>query len=176
MEPILNESDQPRATQMVLLVGRYATPLAILLVSAGILFTQPASPVKEISIALLAAGVALNLGTNRFLPRKEGDSPSFIKVRMVSNLAINSALVYVLGGFWGPVWLLLALTPLAAAIYGSRAATLKSALLVSAILVAVRAMRPINSPLDWGVEAVQVAFIVLVSLMVNELAALGRRG
>lgn len=176
MEPILKGSDEaPHATRMALLVGRYAAPLAIFIVSSGVVLTQPASPVKELSIGLLVLGLVINLATNRFLPKDARAPRTFIRARMALNILINTALMYWLGAFWKPTWLLLALTPLATAIYGGRSETLKSSVLVSAILLGVHSLRPLSSPLEWGEQAAQVAFIVLVSLLVNDLAVMVKR-
>jgi hypothetical protein len=73
---------------------------------------------------------------------------------------------------FGWIWLILALTPIASAIYGSRRNTLMKAAVVSALLVGIQAARPDRTWLAWGEQAAHISFIVLISLLVNRLASL----
>lgn len=172
-------SNTPRrveAVRLVELVNRYSTPFAILLVAMGIILSNPIGWARNLSITLLLAGVLLNIAVVAWLRRRPDSTPWLVPARMTANVLINISLVYVLGRFWPPLWLLLALTPLASAIYSDRRRTLVAATGVSAALAGVAWLHGASSPIEWGTAAAQAAFIVLVSLMVNDLAALGREG
>lgn len=155
------------------LVGRYATPLAIFLVGAGVLFAQPTGMVRAWSLGLLVFGILFNLGFSTFMSSKVRGFRRMLQVRILVNLAGNGALVYLLAPFWPPIWLLLALTPFATAIYSTAARTLVASTVSGVMLVVIRAAQPggAGSPLEWGVVGVQVLFIFLMSLMIHELAA-----
>lgn len=164
-------------TKKVSVVNRYATPLAVLLVTLGVILTQPASPVREISIGLLLFGIVFNVGSAAYIQKRavEGHpTPGLVKARLWANLGANSLLVYYLGEFWSPMWLLLTLTPIATAIYGTRKQTIKSAATVAIILLVIQGLRADNSPVDWGQQIIHIAYTVLLSLLANELVSVGR--
>jgi hypothetical protein len=156
--------------KMAMLVNRYATPLAILLVSMGIVLSSPPSPLREIAVGLLLFSVAFNLLTIRFI--RSGNIPGLLGTRLTINLAVNVVLVYVLGRDWAPIWLLLPLTPMAMALYDSRRATLGASLAVSAALLIIQAARGPSAPVEWGQVVAYSAFTILISLLLNELAQL----
>ena len=160
-----------KARQAVL-VTSYATPFAVVLVAAGIVLSQPSSPYREISIGLLLFSIVFNIAAVRWIERHQAASLWLIRLRLALNLAVNIGLVYMLGGFWPPIWLLLALTPIATAIYDTKAKTLLVSLAVAAVLLAIHALRGPYSPLEWGAECADALFIVLMSLLVNGLSRL----
>jgi hypothetical protein len=170
MEQLLNPLESSRELRLAVLVARYTTPLAIILVCLGIFLSQPISPVREISIGILLFSIAFNFGSLAFIKTRPVTAPWMIQVRLVTNFSTNVLQVHFLGGYFGPVWILLALTPLASAIYGTRTKTLVASLWASAALLGLQSTR-IGSPLEWGQQIAHVAFIVLVSLLANELAA-----
>lgn len=167
--------EQPLNVQKALLVSRYATPLAIFLVVLGILLSDPEGWARDLSLFLLCFGILFNLAAGWWMKRKDQVHPAFIRLRLALNLGANILIVYLLGGYWSPIWMLLALTPMAAAIYDSKAKTLSVSAGIVVVLFLLQALRGMNSPLDWGQTAAQGCFIVLMSLMINDLAALARR-
>lgn len=152
------------------LVSRYATPFAIVLVAMGLLFSQPRGDVWRACLYLLASGIGLNLMMHAYF-KKGFATPALIWTRLAMNVVINSLLVYFLGNYWGPTWLLLALTPIATAIYGTRESTLKWAIGIAALLLAIHYVRGGGGPLYWGEQAANALFIVFVSLLINAMAA-----
>ncbi|HBL16151.1 MAG: hypothetical protein A2X36_04200 [Elusimicrobia bacterium GWA2_69_24] len=152
-------------------VNRYATPLGILLVSMGILVTQPVGAVRWLSVGILAFGVVFNLGANAYLARVAAPSSRLIWARLAVNLSANTLLLWLLGPQWPSVWLLLALTPFATALYSDRVRTAGIALLVCVLLLGVQALTGPHSPLEWGIQISHAAFILMISLMLNELSA-----
>lgn len=151
------------------LVGRYATPLAILLIGLGIGVVQPVAATRNISLLLLCFGAVFNLAGARWIQEHGSRLPYLGIIRVWVNLIINTILVYMLGSSWSPVWLLLALTPLAMAIYSTRARTLAWGIGVSLILLAIHATRGLNSPLDWAPQVAHAVFIIVISLLVSDL-------
>jgi hypothetical protein len=92
------------------------------------------------------------------------------KFRATLNLWINVVLVYLLGRTWPLVWLLFVLSSSATAIYGTRERTLINAFFLSAVLGVVNYLHGFNTPLDWAVVGGKAAFLVLTSLLINDLA------
>ncbi|MEK7745177.1 MAG: hypothetical protein AAB576_00745 [Elusimicrobiota bacterium] len=171
----MEKNAHPLNVQKALLVSRYATPLAILLVVLGIIVSNPEGWARDISLFLLCFGILFNLAAGWWMRKKDQVHPAFMGFRLALNLGSNILIVYLLGGYWSPIWMLLALTPMATAIYDSRAKTLGISAGVVFILVLLQALRGMNSPLDWGQVAARGCFIVLMSLMINDLAALARK-
>ncbi len=160
------------------LVGRYATPLAILLVSFGIFFSPPTKFFLCLSIGLLLLGMIFNLSYGRIIKHLDDKARGIMaKFRMGINVGINAVLIYILGNHWQPMWLLLALTPIATAIYSTRKHTIGMSLSVSVLLLLIHLTRGDNAPHAWGQQIAYVSFILLISLMINELAHLAlKRG
>ncbi|MBI5243437.1 MAG: hypothetical protein HY922_07080 [Elusimicrobia bacterium] len=164
---------EPALALRAALVGRYGTPLAVLLAGLGLVASQPVGFVRAAAVGLLVFGIVFNLAAARWIQRAQSPS-GFIHARVLINLAANALMVYLLGGYWKPIWLLLALTPTATAVYDSRTRTLVSALGASALLLGIQAARRFSSPLDWSEQLANCIFIVLVSLLINELSASAR--
>ena len=165
-------SETELKAKRALLVTHYATPFAVVLVAAGIVLSQPLSPYREISEGLLLLSIGFNYAAIGWIEKHKATSLWLIRLRLVLNLAVNIGLVYMLEGFWPPMWLLLALTPIASAIYGSRAKTLLASFSVAAVLLAIHALHGPHSPLEWGVECTNALFIILLSLLINEFLRL----
>jgi len=157
-------------TELSILINKYATPLAILLTALGIVLSQPTGAVRIISLSLLVFGIVLNTVTLYAIKRSTETKAWFMELRMCLNLGVNTILVYFLGAYWPPIWLLLALTPVATAVYSTRAQTLRVSGGVSFLLLVIHAARRLNSPAEWGQQIACVIFILLLSLMINELA------
>ena len=166
--------EAPDKVRLVIIVNRYALPLAIILITFGVAFSQPQAHVRNLSLGLLILTTIFNLGTVEIIKRGVKVSPWLIKMRLFFNLGINAVLVYLLGGYWPPIWLLLSLTPIATAVYGTRMRTLLTAIGISLLLLGIHALRGLNAPVDWGQQAAYASFIILLSLMINDVANLVR--
>ena len=163
-----------RDAKLAILVNQYSAPFAIFLIALGITVSQPQGIVRIVSVGLLFLGIIINMATASFLKRNTGVKPWFLEFRLCANLGINIVIVDLLGSYWPPIWLLLALTPLATAIYSTRARTLRVAIGVSLLLLAIQATRPVHSPMEWGQQIAYAAFILLLSPMINDLARLAK--
>ena len=166
----MNPSDRRFSLQQAVLVSRYTTPFAVVLVAAAVVLSQPRSPLREISVGLLFFGILFNMAAMRWLKAHSGAHPLVVKARMAVNFTANVVIVYLLGGYWSSIWLLLALTPVAMAVYTTKTETMVASLAVSITLLLIHASRGFSGPLDWGQQVCQAIFIILLSLMVNDLA------
>lgn len=171
-------SDRPASpieVEMASLVTLYATPLAVFLVILGLIFARPSGRIKELSFGLLVFGLLFNLSLARFLKTYRGNARRLIRLRLFTNLVVNILLVFFLGKYWTPVWLLLVLMPLATAIYESLDKTIAASVSVSFILLTIRILQHPAKPLEWGEHLAYAAFIIMLSLLVHGLSAAARR-
>ena len=173
MEPVLTSTVVPKDVgHRARVVNRYAMPFALIVVLLGVVLGNPVGRAAYISIALLVFGAVFNLWSAGHIARAAKPA-AFINLRLWVNVFANAALVWVLGSVWSPCWLLLALTPLASGVYGSRSRTLSLAVVVSAILLLRYFAQAHVSPIELGEQLTYCAFIILASLMVAELTRPG---
>lgn len=170
MESTTEKYDSQR---LVTLVGYFATPFALFLGGLAVAFTETDSWQKTVSLGLLGFAAFFNSVFPRFLKQQDVvNKGKNVKFRLYMNLVVNSVVVYLLGDQFPPLWLLLALTPLATAIYGNQKRTLVNALTASGVLLVIQALRENARSADWAVVSVEVAFIILISLLVNGVSNL----
>jgi hypothetical protein len=160
----------PYNVRYVLLVNKYASPLAVFLVCLGVMFCRPEGIVRLVSVALALFGYVFNMFYRYFIKNQSVVKPWVVNSRLGINLAVDVVLVYLLGEYWPPMWLLLALAPVATAIYGTRTRTAIVSTGVSLLLLGIQAVRPSASAAQWAQQICYGLFIVFLSLMVNELA------
>lgn len=162
----------PLQSQFIRLVDRFFTPFASILVLAGVWigFAEPAA--KHISVALLLFLFIFN-EVSVMLARKHTEwSKAIGNTRIVTNFVSNVALVYMLGTFWGPMWLLFVLTPVATALYADWTRTAVTALISAGALLSIYYSRGLEGAVGWGQASLHAAFIVFISLFVNSIARL----
>lgn len=157
-------------SRMAGMMTRYGTPLAVFLVLLGLWAAPFSARVRAACGAAIGFGVLFNLVMLRVLIGRQARSPGIVLFRLFTNLSVNVALVYLMGGLWRPIWLLLALTPLATALYESRSKTLVSAASVSLLLLSVSLIRGIETRVEWMEVFAYAAFIMVFSLLLNELS------
>lgn len=168
-----NGTDKFDSQKLVTLVGYFATPFALFLGCMAVAFTNNEGWEKTLSLGLLGFAAFFNSVFPRFLRQQSvTDKSKNVKFRLYMNLMVNSVVVYLLGDEFRPLWMLLALTPIATAIYGNRARTLTNALTASVLLIVIQAVRGGASATDWAQLAVEIAFIVLISLLVNGVSSM----
>jgi len=151
------------------IVSRYFTPLALLIIANGIILTEPPSPLWQISSVLLGFSIVFNSLSTRWVERDPETRGFRVLLRVYINLGVNAAIVYLLGEHWTPVWLLLLLSPIATAIYGSFKQTIISAFIGAGILMVMAALRPDMTPLLWAEQANYGLYIILLSLGIFKL-------
>ena len=169
MEPVLTRtvigSDIAARARIV---NRYAMPFAVILVLLGVVLGGPVGNSGYICIALLVCTAVFNIWSPQYIATCP-DPSTFIKVRLWINLICNAVLVWILGSVWSPCWLLLALSPLAGGVYGSRSRTVALSLGVSGFLIIRYLVQSHVSPLELGEQVTYCAFVILASLMVADL-------
>ena len=152
-------------SETVGIINVYLTPLAVILVSIAIVVSKPSGAALYISIALLCTAVLNNILTS-ILPRKNN---AVIRFRMIFNVLVNIVLVYVLIGYWGPIWYLLLMTPVAAAVYSDRKQVILVSLGMSSVLVIIYLLRGVTGLQSWGQAASRILLMVILSLFINAL-------
>ncbi len=160
----------PLQTEFIRLVDRFFTPFAATMVIAAMTLGYAEPREKHIALTLVILQVAFN-EASVWLASRRTDLTKFIgATRIVTNFVANIILVYLLGTFWGPMWLLFVLTPVATALYADWKKTLGTATLSGAALLGIYAARGLEGSVGWGQASLHAAFIVFISLFVNSIA------
>lgn len=162
----------PLTVQFVSLLARFFVPFAVMMV-AGALYLGFAEPREQILSCLILAGVIL---FNFLMVRTaKGDESWHAWLRIIYsplNFAGILALVYFLGIFWGPMWLLHVFTPLSVSLHSSALETFGVAFISAVSLLVIYAVRGLSGSVGWGQAVLHALFILFISLFVNSLANL----
>lgn len=157
------------------LLNLYFSPFAALMVVSALAFSQPDPATVRWALAVLAAAVLANFIVSRYAYR-------FIRWTRTLRLGLiginylwSVPLVYLLGGYWGPMWLLFLMAPATAALSLSRLGTWLAALASAATLLLIYWLRGLEGEFAWGQAAVHAVFIVFFSLFVHALAQVAVR-
>jgi hypothetical protein len=165
------EAESFHKKETLALVGRYATPLAAILAGTGLALAPLDAAPRKIAVFLFVFGLLFNFC---FVPLSEHMSDQsrslLAKSRATVNLWINVILVLLMGRVWHPIWLLLTLSSVGTAIYGTRQRTLITVTFLSFLLVLVNVVQGLTTPMAWGLVLSKAAFIVFMGLMVNDLS------
>lgn len=160
----------PLQTEFIRTVDRFFTPFALVMVLAAMALGYAEPVVYRVALAIALALVAFN-ETSVWLARRHPDWTVRIgTTRLVTNFVANVVLVYMLGTFWGPMWLLFVLTPVATALHADWRKTIGTAMISSAALLAIYGSRGLEGAIGWGQASLHAAFIVFISLFVNSIA------
>lgn len=169
----MNEPEAFHRQNLISLIGGYATPLAIGLVGTALIYAPLPVEKLRFGTVLMLISLVFNVAAVPLASRMDDHSRGmFSKVRASMNLWINVVLVFLLGRVWPAIWLLFMLPAVAAAVYGSRQRTLVTTLFLSLILAIVNVVHGMNTPLEWGLVVSRCAFMVLTSLLINDLLRL----
>src|SRR5579864_9428855 len=99
------------------ILNRFFGPFAACLVLAALYFSQPDPSTKWLSLGMLAFAIASNLWISRRAYRYI-HLTKYLRGSLVwINYLTCVPLVYLLGGFWGPMWLLFLMAPATAALH-----------------------------------------------------------
>ncbi len=162
----------PLKAEFIRIVDRFFTPFALSLVISSLYlgFAEPRA--KWISVGLVVFLGIFN-EISAYIAKKHMEWAVTVgNTRIVTNFIANVALVYLLGTFWGPMWLLFVLTPVATALYASWTRTFVTAAISSAALLGIYYSRGLEGTVGWGQASLHAAFIVFISLFVNSIARL----
>ncbi len=151
--------------ERVNVINMYLTPLAIILVGMAIVYSEPIG--WPLYGSLLLLGISL---INNFIIAVFAKKSYFMRIlRMILNVIINVLLVYYLVGYWGPIWYLFLLTPIATAVYSSRLKTFITSIIMCGLLAGIYAVRGVSSPMAWGQVFSKMLLLLFLSLFVNAL-------
>ena len=168
---LVKKKDLFHRKELISLVGVFATPFAILLTVAGIVVADVRGPALWICAGLMVFSAFMNYLFPRLLANPTMERRGVgVQLRLILNVALNSVLVYYLGDAFRPMWLVLALTPFATAIYASRLRTLSAAFAVSAALLTIHVLQGHGADVLLLERLAYVTFMVLISLMINSAA------
>jgi hypothetical protein len=158
----------PKATLAI--VHRYFTPFALALVAVALIVSRPAGFYAIVAFGVLAFSAVFNWVTRRWA-EDPAHAIRMREMRLGVNLAVNSFLVFLLISFWRPIWLLYVLTPVATGVYETRTRTAQMGGALAVLLVWAYWVNQMRSPADWAEALVHGAFIVFLSLFVNQVAS-----
>ena len=153
---------------LVDLISLYATPLALFLGGLAIAVSGYDNKLRSLCLGMLGFSAMFNLVFSRVSKMIDVKyRPGAQHFRMAVNLLVNTLLVYALGEAFSPIWLILALSPFATAIYNSLQKTLETAATSAVILVTVQILRETGGFTAWAEQFGCIAFIVIISLIIN---------
>ena len=157
------------------LTQKYFSFFSAFLVLTAIFLSDPGKPVAVVSIVILFFSVT----TQHLVARYHYRFSRWIRILRALQLWLSFLwsvpLVYLLGRWWGPMWLLFLWTPCTAALHLNRGKTLAISTLVALTLLGIYAVRGMTSFVGWGQASVHAVFIVFFSLFVQSLAQLAMR-
>jgi hypothetical protein len=157
--------------QCVVLVGRYLTPLALGVGGLAVVFGSAGAERKIVVTGLLAFAAFFNYKFPSVHARQaSARRGGAVQFRLFLNFAVNAAVVFLLGEAFPPLWLLLTLTPLAAAVYGHPRESWITAAVAAGLLMGVQVFRPGSAPVDFAAQAARGGFIVLLTLLINAVS------
>jgi PAS domain S-box-containing protein len=162
----------PLKAEFIRIVDRFFTPFALSLVLSSLFLGFAETNVKIFSVGLVIFLGIFNEVTALMAKRHVDWAATIGSTRLITNFLANVALVYLLGTFWGPMWLLFVLTPVATALYASWQRTFITASISSAALLGIYWSRGLEGPVGWGQASLHAAFILFISLFVNSIARL----
>jgi PAS domain S-box-containing protein len=162
----------PLKAEFIRIVDRFFTPFALALVVSSLFLGYAETRSKIIAVSLVCFLAVFNESSAWIAKKKTDWAVTVGNTRIVTNFLSNVLLVYLLGTFWGPMWLLFVLTPVATALYASWQRTLVTAAVSAGALIGIYWSRGLEGSVGWGQASIHAAFIVLISLFVNSIARL----
>ncbi|MFH1379869.1 MAG: hypothetical protein ABII23_06285 [bacterium] len=160
--------------EYMLLINRYFTPFAIVLIGSALVFVRFETYIYRIVLSLLGLSIVLNVVTALLIQKKNEWAKTIGSFRLAANLIFNILFMYYLGSFWGPLWILFLLTPVATGLYSTRKVTLAVSISVAALLLVIYGLRGMHGIVGWGQTSIHAVFIVFISMFVNSLSRLIR--
>ncbi|MFH2202535.1 MAG: hypothetical protein ABIJ96_05440 [Elusimicrobiota bacterium] len=146
-------------------VSNYFTPLSIFLVGSGFIVSMPPSPKREFIIGLIVFSALLNMISFDWLGTSPEQRRKRVLLRVWLNTATNILLVYFFGFYWKPIWLLLLLSPMGSALYGTQMQTLATSYAALIALMVIQMLRPeAYSAARYAEQGAYGIFIVLICL------------
>lgn len=157
------------------LLNLYFTPFAAAMVVAAVYFSEPDATTKYLSFGLLLFSLAVNHWFSKNTYRFVGWAGRLKVLQVWLTFLWSGVLAYLLMPYWAPMWLLLTMPPVTAAMYQGRAQTLGTAAVCGASVLGLYWVyeRNVGMPLGqvmWAQGALQALFIPVLAAFVHELA------
>ncbi|MBN1622073.1 MAG: hypothetical protein JW871_05735 [Endomicrobiales bacterium] len=153
----------------VKLVNYYFTPFAIALIVSAAVVSTPGPRIVTTALLLVLFSFVFNLATAKISETNPQIIQRIINFRLITNYLINIVLVYILIGFWGPMWLLFVLTPVATALYENTTKTAIVTFMASITLFLIYILKGISGSIGIGQALTHVVFIIVLSFFVHSL-------
>jgi hypothetical protein len=157
------------------LLNLYFTPFATALVLAAIYFSEPDKTTRDLAFLVLLIQLITNHLFTRYTYRIVGWAGRMKTIQIWLTFVWAIPLFYLLGTYWGPMWLLFTMAPTTAALYQGRWQTLVMAALSGATMLVLCGLRAHLLGLElgeqlWAMAAVHAVFIVVIAMFVHALA------
>jgi len=157
------------------LLNLYFTPFATALVLVAIYFSEPDKVTKYWSFGILAVSLGVNHWFSKNTYRFFGWATQLKIVQVWLTFVWSAALAYLLMPYWAPMWLLLTLPPVTAAMYQDKWKTLATGIVCGATLLGLYYLRQRSVGMylgdsRWAMAAVHAAFIPVLGVFVHALA------
>ncbi|MBI5625160.1 MAG: hypothetical protein HY924_15390 [Elusimicrobia bacterium] len=164
------------------MLNYYFSPFALFLVLSAVYFRGSDTPgtlapeVKH-SLWILAVSVVVNWWVSSHTYRFVGWTRFMRSIQVWMNYVWTVPLFYLLGAFWGPMWLLFVMAPVTAALTMRWWTTLLTSLVSSGTMMAIYVFRGVTPemPEAFGMALVHATFIVVLSMFVHALAQTAMR-
>ncbi|MBI3298522.1 MAG: hypothetical protein HYZ75_10185 [Elusimicrobia bacterium] len=157
------------------LLNLYFTPFAAVMVVTAIYFSDPDARTKWLSFGVLLASLLVNHWFSKNIYRFVGWAQRLKLLQVWLTFLWSAVLAYLLMPYWAPMWLLLTLPPVTAALYQSRGQTLLTAGVCAASVLGLywAYQMKVGMPLGevmWAQGVIHAAFIPVLAAFVHELA------
>lgn len=157
------------------LLNLYFTPFAAVMVVAAIYFSEPDAGTKWLSFGVLLSSLLVNHWFSKNTYRFVGWAQRLKLMQVWLTFLWSAVLAYLLMPYWAPMWLLLTLPPVTAALYQNKTQTLATAAVCSASVLGLYWLyqQKVGMPLGevmWAQGMIHASFILVLAAFVHELA------
>lgn len=155
------------------LLNLYFTPFAAVLVVVAIYFSEPDSATKSSALGILVVSLLVNHWFAKNTYRFVGWAGRLKLIQVWLTFLWSLLLFYLLFPYWAPMWLLLAMPAVTAALYQDKPQTLMTGLAAGGTVLLVYYLRWRGSDIPaqlWAQAAVHAGFIPVLGLFVHALA------
>ncbi len=155
------------------LLNLYFTPFATSLVLLAIYFSEPDKTTKYSAFAILVVSLIVNHWFSKNTYRFIGWTNRLKQIQVCLTFLWSLMLFYLLFPYWAPMWLLLVMPAVTAALYQDKLQTFITGLISAATVLGVYYLRWRGNEIPaqlWAQAAVHAAFIPVLAMFVHALA------
>jgi hypothetical protein len=154
-------------------INLYFTPFAVLLILSAAYLSYPGKERVIAATLLVILTTLLNFITARLVQKLPKASKAIVNTRLIVNFLINIVLVDMLIEFWGPMWLLFVLTPVASAVYETKGKMILMTSLSCIALMGIYIHKGLSGVVFWGQGLNHVLFIAVLAFFIKSLGEEG---